>query len=208
MISCSHSSLGLTLDQVRALVCAHRSLMMLTRSMLHMCGVKNVVTFDNPIHALNHMLMHDVDLILADAATAPLTGLQLIKVIRHRTADPLCFLPIILTCSQPKPNYVNKAMRMGAQLILSRPFSTSMLRNRLNWILNDQRGLYLEGDRWKIDGVEEQLQQNLKNKLLPSLLTQLRLGSVRKAMAEARAAQTLVDNILGTVIEDRRAGFA
>jgi PleD family two-component response regulator len=203
MIRDAHSSFGKSIDSLNALVIgAQRSSVLLTRSMLALAGVKNITAFENPVQALNHMMFYAVDLVLIDAECQPISGLKFLKVMRHRTADPLCFIPVILTSGQPTPTYVNQAMKAGAQLVLNRPFSTSMLRDRLRWLLADKRKMYLKNDRWRIEGVDELLQNNVQNKLLPSLLSQLNPGASR-ATDEGRVAQNLIDSILGEEPEAR-----
>jgi PleD family two-component response regulator len=200
----AHSSLGKTVDSLNTLViCAQRSTMLLTRSMLAMTGVKSVAAFDNTVQALNHMISYHIDLVLIDAECAPISGLKFVKVMRHRSADPLCFVPVILTCGQPTPKYVNQAMKMGAHLVLHRPFSTTMLRDRLLWILADKRKMYLHNDRWRIEGVDELLQNSAQNTLLPVLMSQLGLGT--KTKDDTRMAEAMISNILGEDAERSKA---
>lgn len=208
MIGNVHSSYDKPIDSLNALVIgAQRSTMLLTRSMLAMTDVKSVAAFENPVQALNHMISYSIDLVLIDGECAPISGLKFVKVMRHKSADPLCFIPVILTCGQPTPKYVNQAMKMGAQLLLQRPFSTSMLRDRLLWILQDKRKMYLKDDRWQIEGVDDLLQNSAQNKLLPALMSQLGLGEPM-AMDDARVAQAMIDSILGGGTEKLRASCA
>jgi two-component system chemotaxis response regulator CheY len=204
----THSSYGKTIDSLNTLVIgAQRSSMLLTRSMLGMTGVKSVTGFENMMQALNHLISYEINLVMIDAECKPISGLKFVKVLRHSTTSPLCFIPVILTCSEPTPNYINLAMKMGAQHVLNRPFSTSMLRDRLLWILNDKRQMHLKDNRWAIEGVDDRLLNSAQNKLLPSLLSQMGLASSKTAN-EATAAQALVDNILDDAVEKRKAGQA
>lgn len=201
MIRDAHGSFGKSIDSLNALVIgAQRSSMMLARSMLMMTGVRSVATFENPVQALNYMISYAIDLVLIDAECQPISGLKFVKVIRHRTAEPLCFVPVVLTCAQPTPNYVTQAVKAGAHLVLNRPYSTSMLRDRLLWLLADKRKMYLEGNSWKIEGADQLLQHNAQGRLLPSLVSQLGLG-VPNALNDGGAAQALIDNVLGSEAE-------
>lgn len=182
MNSRSHSSIGKPIKELSALVIgAQRSSMLLTRSMLGMCGVKTVAAFDHPVPALNHLISYTVDIVIIDAECAPISGLKFIKVLRHEGADPLCFVPAIVTCSNPTPKFVDRAMKTGAHLVLHRPFSTSILRDRLLWIMNDKRDMHLTENRWRIGGMGDVLQNNPHSRLLPSLMAQLGLESSQVA---------------------------
>ena len=203
MIRETHSSYGKPIDSLSTLIIgAQRSTMLLTRSMLALAGVKSIVAFENPVLALNHLISYHIDLVVIEGECQPISGLKFLKVMRHQNADPLCFIPVVLTYAQPTPTYVNQAMKMGAQLVLNRPFSTSMLRDRLLWLLADKRKMFLRSDRWQIEGVDELLQNNAQNKLLPSLLSQLGLNAPR---ADETAAQSLIDSILGADTEQTKA---
>jgi PleD family two-component response regulator len=184
----AHYSVGKSIDALNALaICAHRSSMLLTRSMLAMAGVNSVVAFESPLLALNHMIHYPVDLVMIEAECAPISGLQFVRAMRHCNAAPLCFIPVILTSSRPTPHYVSQALKAGAQLVLHRPFSTSILRDRLLWALNDKRRMYLKDDHWRIEGVDELMQRNAQNKLLPVLMMQLGLSPLKPKDAQAHA---------------------
>ena len=108
-------------------------------------------------------------------------------------------------CSQPTPKYINHALKMGAHVILNRPYSTTMLHQRLKWVVNDKRELFLRDDRWRIADIEEALQGGAQTTLLSNLMAQMGLNST-KAVDDAKAAQALIDSILGQNASGMGAG--
>lgn len=198
-----HNSVGKAVEQLNVLaLCAQRSSMLLIRSMLGMCGVNSAVGFEHPVKALNHLMSYSIDLVVAEAECKPISGLKFLRILRHQSTDPLCFIPAIITCGNPTSQLVGRAVRSGAHLVLNRPFSTAMLRERLKWIVQDKRPLYLEGHQWMPAKLEASSANMLQGNL-PSLITQLGLSSGGEDKA---AAREFIEKVLGA--EQRRAQAA
>ncbi len=144
------------------------------RSMLNAMKVRRVRLFDSTESALHAMLHEPPNLIICEWRAGLVSGHQLLRMVRARFMEPLCYVPVIIITATPTRAIIDKAMAAGANLIVVKPISPSMLQERISWLQRDQRELIL-GPRgaFEIEGVRESM-----------LAQKERAAAVRKAAAK------------------------
>ncbi|MCM5558323.1 PleD family two-component system response regulator [Pleomorphomonas sp. JP5] len=126
------------------------------RSMLNAMKVRRVRLFDSTEAALHAMLHEPPNLIICEWRAGLVSGHQLLRMVRARFMEPLCYVPVIILTATPTRAIIDKAMGSGANLIVVKPISPAVLQERISWLQRDQRQLVL-GPRgsFEIEGVRE-----------------------------------------------------
>lgn len=144
----------------------NRAMQSLFRSMISQIGVMKTRVFENPEDALGHMLNDPPNLIVADWKMAPLTGAQVVRAIRHKKMEPLCFVPVLIVTGHATLNVVERVYRAGAQYCLVKPVSPNQLARGFRRITNDYRQLILEKDYYHVDGVAAALKEHVQRRTM------------------------------------------
>jgi CheY-like chemotaxis protein len=99
-------------------------------------GPYTTLQASNGMEALEILATHPVDLVLSDVQMPKLDGIGLLKAIRekHRT------LPVMVFMSGQSDLSAEKAYDLGASAIMSKPFSSKELRQRIEQIFEIQNG--------------------------------------------------------------------
>ena len=126
------------------------------RSMLNAMKVRRVRLFDSTEAALHSMLHEPPNLIICEWKAGLVSGHQLLRMVRARFMEPLCYVPVIILTATPTRAIIDKAMGSGANLIVVKPISPAVMQERISWLQRDQRQLVL-GPRgaFEIEGVRE-----------------------------------------------------
>ncbi|MEJ8476029.1 response regulator [Roseibium algae] len=166
-----HAAYGRGLEDLDAVIVEDsKPMQTIIRSILLSFKVARVRVFDSVDEALQSMLAEPPNVILTDWRMAPTSGYQLLRMIRHRHMEPLCYVPVLFITAHGTRPLVDKALRAGAHHLLVKPVAPSMLLKRLQWLMNDDRPMVLEnsgfynilGIRESMDEQAEKL-QNLEN---------------------------------------------
>jgi DNA-binding NtrC family response regulator len=153
-----HRAFGRDLDSFVVSAFDNRTPMLsLMRAMLAAIGTGRIETYESPTEAMDATARNAPDLIVAAAAMQPLTGPALVKAMRHLSAGPLCFVPVMIMSAHAKSGLFEEALRAGAYQVLVLPTSASTLYRRLDWLLNDDRPFELRGEHSVVAGMEERL---------------------------------------------------
>ena len=175
------------------------------RSMLNAMKVRRIRLFDSTEIALHAMLHEPPNLIICEWRAGLVSGHQLLRMVRARFMEPLCYVPVIILTATPTRAIIDKAMAAGANLIVVKPISPAVLQERIAWLQHDQRELVL-GPRgsFEIEGVRESMMAQKE-----------RAAAVRKAAttkpvqkpegAPPPVAQAAPDN--GTMAADQWQAF-
>jgi len=128
------------------------------RSMLNAMKVRRIRLFDSTETALHAMLNEPPSLIICEWKAGLVSGHQLLRMVRARFMEPLCYVPVIILTATPTRAIIDKAMAAGANLIVVKPISPAVLQERIGWLQRDQRELVL-GPRgaFEIEGVRESM---------------------------------------------------
>lgn len=130
----------------------------IVRSMLNAMKVRRVRLFDSTEAALHGMLHEPPNLIICEWRAGLVSGHQLLRMVRARFMEPLCYVPVIILTATPTRAIIDKAMAAGANQIVVKPISPAILQERIAWLQHDQRELVL-GPRgaFEIEGVRESM---------------------------------------------------
>ena len=79
------------------------------------------------------------DLVILDWDLAILSGEEFIRLTRTPTTSPAPTVPIILMLSKPRRYAVDRAVSLGGNEIVAKPFSPKVLWSRLDEVINRQR---------------------------------------------------------------------
>ena len=152
------TALGLPIEKLNVVVVEDsRPMQEVMRSILSSLRLERVRVFANADEALKAMAVEPPNLIITDWRMQPLSGYNLLKIVRHKSMMPLCFVPVIMVSGHATPSIVDKAFRGGAQQFLVKPISPAAVLSRIEMVLRDERTFQLDGDHYVINGVGEKL---------------------------------------------------
>ena len=178
-----HASYAVPNEQLDVVVIDDsRTMQGILRSMLNALKVRRIRLFDSTETALHAMLNEPPNLIICEWRGGLVSGHQLLRMVRARFMEPLCYVPIIILTATPTRAIIDKAMAAGANLIVVKPISPAVLQERIAWLQRDRRELVL-GPRgsFEIEGVRDSM-----------MAQQERAAAVRKA-ASAKPVRVAVE---------------
>lgn len=153
----NHTAYGLSMEDLDIVVVDDsRPMQSILRSILLSFKVARVRVFDSVDEALNAMVAEPPNMILTDWRMAPTSGYQLLRLIRHRHMEPLCYVPLLFVTAHGTRALVDRALRSGAHHLVVKPVSPSTLFNRLRWLMEDNRPMILEHSGfYNIQGINQ-----------------------------------------------------
>ena len=111
----------------------------IVRDMLQRVGIRRVQEATDGAEALGMLVEVRPDLVILDWDLAILTGEEVIRLVRDAETSPAPTVPLILMLSQPRKDRVERAVRLGVNEIIAKPFSPKTLWSRLDEIINRPR---------------------------------------------------------------------
>ena len=109
------------------------------RDMLARVGIKRVQEAPDGAEALGVLGESKPDLVILDWDFAILSGEEFIRLTRTPTTSPAPTVPIILMLSRPTRYVVDRAIALGVNEIIAKPFSPKVLWSRLDEVINRPR---------------------------------------------------------------------
>jgi PleD family two-component response regulator len=109
------------------------------RDMLARVGIKRVQEAPDGAEALGILGESKPDLVILDWDLAILSGEEFIRLTRTPTTSPAPTVPIILMLSKPKRYVVDRAITLGVNEIIAKPFSPKVIWSRLDEVINRPR---------------------------------------------------------------------
>ena len=110
-----------------------------------------------------------------------------VRWLRRSGITPNCYAPVLLTSGHTPNAVVNKARDCGANFIIARPFSPSVLLDRIVWIARDPRPFLEAADYAGPD-------RRFHDEGPPRGVGERRADRIREAEAKAAAAQDVAVN--------------
>lgn len=108
-------------------------------SLLKTLGVNKVSFARDGEEAFTHFCRQPVDVILTDWLMKPMSGIDLIKKVRHDKASPNKIVPIIIVTGYSARQRVSEARDVGVTEFLVKPFTAEDLSSRLAHVINRPR---------------------------------------------------------------------
>ena len=128
------------------------------RSVLMPLRLNRTRVFDSADDALQAMFNEPPDLVITDWRMRPTSGYQMLKAMRHKRMEPLCYAPVIFVTAHATRPLVEKAIRGGAHHLLAKPVSPARLHECIHWVTNDAREFVADEQGYiHIAGVTETL---------------------------------------------------
>ena len=109
------------------------------RDMLTRVGIKRVLEAPDGAEALGVLGESKPDLVILDWDLAILSGEEFIRLTRTPTTSPAPQVPLILMLSKPRRYAVDRAVALGVNEIIAKPFSPKVLWSRLDEVINRPR---------------------------------------------------------------------
>lgn len=136
----------------------------ITRAMLQPLRLKRLRFYDTAKEAFTNIRHDPPHLLLMDWRLEDMPGRKLITALRHQKLGLAAFVPVFVTMANPTRSEAEEAFRCGAQAVIAKPFSLSLLQRRLQWVVKDARPLKLSGQHFVIDGVNTILSEKTEVK--------------------------------------------
>lgn len=155
-----HAAFGLDIDSLDiVIVDDSKTVLTMIRSMISSLKVARVRTYDRGDLALQAIMHEPPNVILTDLAMSPMSGMQLLRLVRQKTMEPLCYIPVIVVTAHATQARVAQLFEAGAHHVLAKPLSSAVLQQRLKSLCADRRVMRLDGERYVIDGMHEVLEE-------------------------------------------------
>lgn len=87
-----------------------------------------------------------VDLILVDSEMPGMSGFEFVRWLRRSGLEPNAFAPVILTAAHVRRSKIKEARDCGANFLITKPFSSATLLERMVWVARDNRPFLEVGD--------------------------------------------------------------
>lgn len=122
-----------------------------TSSALLGFGIKTKYSKRSAAEAIEILQETEIDLLVVDCLMPGMDGFELVHWLR-RSGPPNAFVPVIMTAAHIRRSMVQKGRDCGANFIVTKPFSASVLLERIVWVARDGRpflevGEYFGPDR-------------------------------------------------------------
>jgi DNA-binding response OmpR family regulator len=111
----------------------------IVRDMLMRTGIRRVQEAPDGAEGLSVLVEGRPDLIILDWDLGILTGEEVIRLVRDVGTSPAPSTPMILMMAQPRKDRVERAMRLGVNEVIAKPFSPKTLWSRLDEVINRPR---------------------------------------------------------------------
>ncbi|GJE42265.1 response regulator [Methylobacterium soli] len=111
----------------------------IVRDMLMRTGIRRVLEAPDGAEALGVLAESKPDLVVLDWDLAILSGEEFIRLARDFSTSPCSTIPIVLMMAQPRKDRVERAVRLGVNEIIAKPFSPKTLWSRLDEVINRPR---------------------------------------------------------------------
>lgn len=197
----SNLAYGRTLESLDVvLIQDHRGSQAILRSMIAAFRVRRLRVYDRADDALKDMMIDPPSVVVTDWNMKPMSGFRFSRMIRNRSLEPLCFVPVIVVMANATMSMVDRAFSVGANAVLVKPVAPIVLQRRLEWTTRDDRGFELKGDSYVVAGIEKVLEERVRRNDFTELLRRQR--AVQDALSrQAESAQDLVDKIVNGEVD-------
>lgn len=117
----------------------------LTTQMLLGFGVRTRYACESADEAMTMLKAHPVDLVIVDAEMPGRDGYDLVRWLRRSGLDN-AWSPALLVSGHTPESKVAKARDCGANFIVARPLTATLLLDRILWVAKDIRPMLEAGD--------------------------------------------------------------
>lgn len=113
----------------------YKTMVRIVRGLLEQLGFRNIDEAADGPSALERIRSKDYGLILSDWNMAPMTGYELLKLVR---ADPRTkATPFVMVTAEAKTENVIAARQAGVSNYIIKPFTLAVLKQKLTTVFGD-----------------------------------------------------------------------
>lgn len=109
-------------------------------------GLSTRHTCSSAAEAITILKENPVDLILVDSDMPGMSGFEFVRWLRRSKLEPNAFAPVIMTAAHVRNSKVQEARDCGANFLITKPFSSLTLLERIVWVSRDNRPFLEVGD--------------------------------------------------------------
>ena len=118
----------------------------LVKSVLESLSVGRILVASDGEEGFEEFCAEKPDIVVADWHMQPISGLDLVKMIRRHPKSPNRTVPIIMMTGYSAMKRVAQARDMGTTEFLVKPFSAEDLIKRITHVINSPRNFVQTGD--------------------------------------------------------------
>ncbi len=108
-----------------------RNFLKLVTSILRNFGIKDCISFDDPVQVIDFLEINTVDCLVTDLVMPKMNGFELANRIRHSREVVNRRIPIIMVTGHANRENISRAINSGIDEVLVKPFRPNDLRKRL-----------------------------------------------------------------------------
>lgn len=145
-------------------------------------GLKVRYSCSSAAEAIKLLKEVPIDLILVDSDMPGMSGYEFVRWLRRSGLEPNAYAPVVMTAAHVRRSKVTESRDCGANFLITKPFSSLTLLERIVWVSRDNRPFLEVGDYLGPD-------RRFNN--APYNGAERRADEVRKAQFEAQRRATI-----------------
>lgn len=158
---------------------------------------------ENGRQALGKMVAHEYDVVLLDIMMRDLSGLDVLKILRH--SKSMLELPVILISAMSDTEDVARGIRLGANDYITKPYELDVVQARVNTQLHLRKALkdrqQLITQLESVNKMKTQLLEIASSDIKGPLNNLRMLGTVMQSQADENPALEKLASIMETNIQ-------
>jgi len=111
----------------------------LLRTVLSAVGVRNIDVAEDGVRGFESFCRLDYDLVFTDYEMEPISGIDLVELIRTSTKSPNPYIPVIMISAYSDQDRVQLARDHGVTEFLAKPFTVERLMGRMQIVIEEPR---------------------------------------------------------------------
>lgn len=111
----------------------------LLRTVLSAVGVRNIDVAEDGVRGFESFCRLDYDLVFTDYEMEPISGIDLVELIRTSTKSPNPYIPVIMISAYSDQDRVQLARDHGVTEFLAKPFTVERLMSRMQTVIEEPR---------------------------------------------------------------------
>lgn len=111
----------------------------LLRTILYAVGIRAIDVSEDGVSGFDAFCRLEYDLVFTDYEMEPISGLDLVDMIRTSRKSPNPYIPIIMISSYSDEERVQAARDRGVTEFLAKPFTVDVLMSRLESVIEEPR---------------------------------------------------------------------
>jgi CheY-like chemotaxis protein len=111
----------------------------LLRTILSAVGVRNIDIAEDGVRGFESFCRLDYDLVFTDYEMEPISGIDLVELIRTSTKSPNPYIPVIMISAYSDQDRVQLARDHGVTEFLAKPFTVERLMSRMQTVIEEPR---------------------------------------------------------------------